>query len=80
MLREFPAHLLNPQGLVGDIMDWIVGGARRPSRLLALGAALTIVGTLMGAGVRGPTRSGSHLYIVGLAPSLKRPPQMMPAE
>jgi hypothetical protein len=69
MLREFPTHLLNPQGLVGDIMDWIVGGARRPSRLLALGAALTIVGTLMGAGVRGPTRSASHLYVVALAPS-----------
>ncbi len=68
-LREFPEPLLNPPGLVGEIMDWIVGGARRPSRMLALGPALTIVGTLMGANVRGPTRSASHLYVVGLAPS-----------
>ena len=68
-LREFPENLLNPPGVVGEVMDWIVGGARRPSRMLALGPALTIVGTLMGANVRGPTRSASHLYVVGLAPS-----------
>lgn len=68
-LREFPDHLLHPPGLVGEIMDWIVGGARRPSRMLALGPALTIVGTLMGHGVRGPTRSATHLYMIGLAPS-----------
>ncbi|MEI6537336.1 MAG: bifunctional DNA primase/polymerase, partial [Verrucomicrobiaceae bacterium] len=67
--KEFPSSLLNPPGLVGEIMDWIVGGARRPSPMLALGPALTTVGTLMGANVRGPTRSASHLYVVGLAPS-----------
>jgi hypothetical protein len=69
MLREFPEHLLKVPGLVGEIMDWIVDGARRPSRMLALGPALTIVGTTMGQGVRGPTRSATHLYVIGLAPS-----------
>jgi len=35
--------------------------------MLALGAALTIVGTLIGRRVAGPTRSGTHLYVVALA-------------
>jgi len=35
--------------------------------MLALGAALTIVGTLIGRRVTGPTRSGTHLYVVALA-------------
>jgi hypothetical protein len=35
--------------------------------MLALGAALTIVGTLIGRRVAGPTKSGTHLYVVALA-------------
>jgi hypothetical protein len=35
--------------------------------MLALGAALTIVGTLVGRRVAGPTKSGTHLYVVALA-------------
>jgi hypothetical protein len=35
--------------------------------MLALGAALTIVGTLIGRRIAGPTRSGTHLYVVSLA-------------
>ena len=37
--------------------------------MLALGAALTVLGTLMGRRVAGPTLSGSHLYVIALAPS-----------
>ena len=35
-------------GLVGDIVEWIVRGAHRPNRMMALGSALTTVGTLIG--------------------------------
>jgi hypothetical protein len=56
-------------GLVGDIVDWITGTARRPNRVLALGAAVTIVGTLIGRRVAGPTRSATHLYVVQTAPT-----------
>src|SRR5262249_1193218 len=56
-------------GAVGDIVDWITGTARRPNRVLALGAALTIVGTLIGRRVAGPTYSATHLYIVTVAPA-----------
>jgi hypothetical protein len=55
-------------GAVGDIVDWIVATSRRPSRIIALGAAITIVGTLIGRRVAGPTRSATNLYVVGVAP------------
>jgi hypothetical protein len=64
---EIPAHLLRCPGLVGEITDWIVDSARRPNRAFALGAALLVVGTAAGRKVCGPTDSGTHLYVLGLA-------------
>lgn len=58
-----------PPGLVGEIAKWIIATARRPQPLLSLGAALCIVGTVVGRKVAGPTKSGTHLYVVGLAPT-----------
>src|SRR5262245_25214006 len=55
-------------GVVGEIIDWIVATSRRPNRVLALGAAITVVGTLIGRRAAGPTRSATHLYAVGIAP------------
>lgn len=56
-------------GLVGQIVEWIVAGARRPNRVMALGVALAIVGTLIGRRVEGPTGVATHLYIFILAPT-----------
>jgi hypothetical protein len=56
-------------GVVGDVIDWIVATARRPNRVLALGAAITLVGTLIGRRVAGPTRSATHLYVVPVGPT-----------
>ena len=56
-------------GLLGEIIDWIVATSRRPNRVLALGAAVTVVGTLIGRRAAGPTRSATHLYAVGIAPT-----------
>jgi len=56
-------------GVVGEIVDWIVATSRRPNRVLALGAAITVVGTLIGRRAAGPTRSATHLYAVGIAPT-----------
>lgn len=58
-----------PPGLVGDICRWITETARHPQPILSLGAALTVVGTAIGRRWAGPTLSGTHLYVVGLAPS-----------
>lgn len=66
---EPSANVDFPPGLVGMIAQWIVDTARRPQPELALGAALAIVGTVAGRQFCGPTRSGTHLYVLGLAPT-----------
>lgn len=68
-IGELPRELANPPGLVGELANWICDTARRPQRSLAIGAALTILGTLCGRHIAGPTGSGTHLYVVGLAPT-----------
>lgn len=65
--HEIPEHLLNPPGLVGEIAQWITDTAIYPQPGLSLGAALTVVGTAAGRHIGGPTHSGTHLYIVGIA-------------
>lgn len=56
-------------GVLGDIVDWITATARRPNRVLALGAAVAIVCTLIGRRVAGPTRSATHLYVIPVGPT-----------
>ena len=56
-------------GLVGRIADWIVATAEYQQPLLAIGAALTIVGTVAGRQLAGPTKSGTHLYTIGVVPT-----------
>lgn len=68
-LGELPRDLARPPGLVGALADHMCDTARRPQRALAIGAALTVIGTLAGRHVAGPTGSGTHLYVVGLAPT-----------
>jgi hypothetical protein len=55
--------------VLGDIVDRVTATARRPNRVLALGTAITVIGTLIGRRVAGPTRSATHLYVVGIAPT-----------
>src|SRR5215831_7343905 len=54
-------------GVVGGITEWIVRSAPRPNRMMALCAAVALVGTLIGRYVRGPIGSGTHLYLIMLA-------------
>ncbi len=65
--KQTAAPMKFPPGLVGHIAQWIVDTARRPQPELALGAALAIVGTAAGRQYAGPTKSGTHLYILCLA-------------
>lgn len=64
---ELPDHLTRVPGLLGAITDWIVASAISPQRGLSLGAALTLVGTAAGRKFAGPTDSGTHLYVLGIA-------------
>lgn len=66
---ELPDALTRAPGLVGSITDWICDTARKPQRAGALMAALEIVGTAAGRTFSGPTRTGTHLYGLFLAPS-----------
>lgn len=61
--------LTHVPGLVGMITDWIVNSARYPNRRIALGAALTLVGTLLGRRISSPTHAGTHLYVIATMPT-----------
>jgi hypothetical protein len=56
-------------GAVGAIMDWILAYSIRPNPMLALGVALTVVGTVIGRKIKGPQDSATHLYMIMLAPT-----------
>jgi hypothetical protein len=56
-------------GLLGELIEWNVQTARYPSRVMALAAAIAVAGKLLDRKVAGPTRSGTHLYTVVLAPT-----------
>lgn len=64
---DLPSGVLNVPGLLGDIVQWIVASSQKPQPALALGAAVTVLGTAMGRQIAGPTDSGTALYVVGLA-------------
>lgn len=64
---DLPPSVLNVPGLLGDIVQWIVASSQKPQPALALGAAVTVLGTAMGRQIAGPTDSGTALYVVGLA-------------
>jgi len=66
---ELEPYTHNVPGVVGEVIEWIVATARRPNRVLALAAAIPLVGTLIGRRVAGPTRSATHLYAVAVAPT-----------
>jgi hypothetical protein len=67
--KELPARLTRTHGLVGAIADWVTASARKPNPVLALGAALSVVGCAAGRLYAGPTRTGTHLYILAIAPT-----------
>lgn len=58
-----------PDGLVGDLTDYMLTTARRPQPLLSLGASLCAIGALMGRNYRTESNLRSNLYVVGIADS-----------
>jgi hypothetical protein len=61
--------LMIPDGLVGDLARYMIDTARRPQPLLAVGASLCAMGTLMGRRYRTESNLRSNLYVVGIADS-----------
>jgi hypothetical protein len=65
-----PAYsLVIPDGLVGNLTDYMLATARRPQPLLSLGASLCAIGALMGRRYRTEGNLRSNLYVVGIADS-----------
>ena len=64
-----PPFLAIPDGLVGDLTDFMLTTARRPQPLLSLGASLCAIGALMGRNYRTESNLRSNLYVVGIADS-----------
>jgi hypothetical protein len=65
----FPDDLLSPPGLLGEVTRYIVASALKPQPILALGAAITALGTVMGRKVRTTTDLRTNIYAVSVADS-----------
>jgi hypothetical protein len=63
---KMPDHLYDVPGLAGRIATWINITSIYPQPILAIGAALTMVGTLKSHRVCTPTDIRSHIYVMGL--------------
>ena len=59
----------NVGGVLADMMALMVGTAKRPQPVLALGASLCAIGALMGRKYRTESNIRSNLYVVGIAES-----------
>ncbi len=62
-----PPELLAPPGILGDIARHILATAQRPQPVLAVTAALSLAGTVLGRKVATETGLRSNLYLVGVA-------------
>lgn len=66
---EWPDDMCFPMGAVGQFAKWVETTATTPCPLLSYAAALVTIGTVAGRQFRGPTKTGTHLYVVGAAPT-----------
>ena len=61
-----PSELLNPPGIVGEITDYIISTSQRPQPVFAVNAALSLVATVLGRRVQGPSGLRTNLYLCSL--------------
>ena len=61
-----PGELLPPDGLVGEVANWIIAAAGCYQPNFALAAALTACGALVGRGVKDFTGQRSNLYALAV--------------
>jgi len=59
--------LLRPDGVLGDMVDYILSISRRPIRIFAVASSVSALGNIIGRRVAGPTGSGTHSYNALLA-------------
>ena len=64
-----PFELADPGGVLGEMIAYMRGTARRQQPVLALGASLCALGALMGRKYRTESNLRSNLYVVAIADS-----------
>lgn len=67
--KPLPAGWDRLDGLLGALIALMTRSAKRPQPVLALGASLCLVGTLMGRNYATETDARPNLYVVGIAAS-----------
>lgn len=60
---------IEPTGLIGDTVSWILRSALKPQPELALLNVLAALGAVFGRRYRTPWSTYSNIYVVGLAPT-----------
>jgi hypothetical protein len=65
----FPEDLLAVPGFVGEVVAHTLATAFRPQPVLALGAALALLGTLTGRKICDEINSRTNVYCLGVCPS-----------
>jgi hypothetical protein len=66
---RFPAELLKVGGIIGDLVRLFVDTAISPQPILALGAAICLIGTLAGRKYRTSSNIRTNVYAIGIADS-----------
>ena len=65
-MNNLPLDLQHPSGFVEDVMNYINENAVCPQPMFALGAALTLAGTLYGRKVRGTDGQRTNLFAMSI--------------
>ena len=66
---SFPKNLLNPPGVVGEFVDFINSKSIKEQPILALGASIAAVGSLLGRKVQTNTGIRTNIYCIGVGES-----------
>ena len=66
---EMPDLLLNPRGILGQLVDWMDETAIRPQRPFSVASALTVAGTILGRRYATETDLRANLYLVSVGPT-----------
>lgn len=63
---SFPTHLLTVPGFIGAVVAYTVASAIKSQPVLALGAAIALLGTLVGRKVRDEMNTRTNVYCLGV--------------
>lgn len=66
---KFPAKLLQPPGILGDLCAWITQTSHRPQPILTLGNVLAFGGAVCGRKIQSETNLRTNIYTIGVGES-----------